>query len=595
MKNKEDEANSPAGLRLRLGLGGAVVAVCLAILTAQTWRKWGDMLVDYGVQLYLPWRLSTGEVLYRDVAYLTGGPLSQYYHSWLFRIFGVSVLTIVISNLVILVFLAAMLYWCFYRVSDVWTATVAGLALVLVFAFGQYGSDGTYTYLSPYSHEVVHGLVLSIVVLWLLSRWLLEGRIALALLAGVGVGLVLMTKPEVFLALALAQTAALALFWRGKHKPFLLARSVMALAGGAILPLAAFFLYFSRHESFWESLRSVLWAWVAVLTHAAPDNSFYRWCLGLDTPAQHVKMMARTTAGLAATVGGCAALCRLNLPGWRGNVVWALAATAIGYLALDFNWLQCGYGLPGACLACLGLWLWQAQKRGPGQVQPFPLLWSVFSLALLAKLGLFPRVWQYGFVLAMPAFLSAVYLLLWQLPSLLEKPGGQAGYFRAVVSLGLFIGMVQLWQDSQSAYEQRTVFAGSGADRMMFKPLRGSNEVSLGRVAGWLQLHTASSGTLAVLPEGAMLNYLLRRDNPTGYLRWNQTETTVFGEDVMTRSFMRAQPDDIILLQSTIAQTRIKSFGQDPAYGLALRQWIDAHYKPVYTNGPPTAVVYERK
>src|ERR1700678_2555277 len=191
------EANTPAGGRLRFWLGAAVVALCLVILTMQTSRKWGEMLVDFGVQLYLPWKLSTGAVLYRDVAYLTGGPLSQYYHALLFRVFGVSLLTIVVSNLVILALLVALVYVCFYRISDAWTATMAGLALVLVFAFGQYRGLGIFNYVSPYAHEIVHGLVLSIVVLWLLSRWLLEERIALALLAGIGSGLVLMTKPEI--------------------------------------------------------------------------------------------------------------------------------------------------------------------------------------------------------------------------------------------------------------------------------------------------------------------------------------------------------------------------------------------------------------
>ena len=148
-----DEASAPAGDRLRCGLGGAAVALCLVLLAAQTWRKWGDLAVDFGVQLYLPWKLSAGAVLYRDVAYLTGGPLSLYYHAWLFRLFGVSVLTLVMSNLVILILLAALVYGCFYRIADAWTATVAGLALVLVFAFGQYGSDGIFNYVSPYSHE----------------------------------------------------------------------------------------------------------------------------------------------------------------------------------------------------------------------------------------------------------------------------------------------------------------------------------------------------------------------------------------------------------------------------------------------------------
>jgi 4-amino-4-deoxy-L-arabinose transferase-like glycosyltransferase len=592
--DEKTHAKAPASGRLGFSLGGAVVALCLAILTVQTWRKWGDMLVDFGVQLYLPWKLSTGAVLYRDVAYLTGGPLSQYYHALLFRVFGVSLLTIVVSNLVILVLLLALVYVCFYRISDAWTATVAGLALVLVFAFAQYRGLGIFNYVSPYSHEIVHGLVLSIAVLWLLSRWLQEERIVLALLAGIGSGLVLLTKPEIFLALALAQAAALALFWKGKHKPVLLARSALSMAGGAVLPPAAFFLYFIQHESFRQSLRSVLWAWTAVLRHAA-DNEFYRWCLGLTAPAYNIKMILIETASLAAILGVCAALCLIKRPGLMGNSLLVLAALEVGNLALAFNWGQCGYVLPALCLASLGLFLWQARKKGLGDVQPLPLLWGVFSLALLAKLGIYPRLWHYGFVLAMPAFLDAVYFLLWQLPSFLESHGAQAVYFRAAVSLGLLIGMGQLWLDSRFFYDQRTAWVGQGAERMLvFKPALLPSGVTLGRVAGWIQTHTPPHSTLAVLPDGSMLNYLLRRDNPTGYLRWNLAESTVFGQVNMNRAFMRSQPDYIVLIEFNISQFGLKPFGQDPRDGLELKQWINAHYQTVYETGPPNVTVYQR-
>jgi hypothetical protein len=593
----QDEASAPARSHLCFGLGGAAVAICFAVLTVQTWRKWGDMLVDFGVQLYLPWKLAAGAVLYRDVHYLTGGPLSQYYHACLFRLFGVSVLTLVVSNLVILFLLVVLVYCCFYRNSDAWTATVAGLALLLVFAFGHYTEYGVFNYVTPYSHELVHGLALSVVVLWLLARWVLEERVLLALLAGIGSGLVLLTKPEVFLALTLAQAASLALFWREKQKPVLLARSVLAMAGGSILAPVGFFFYFIQHEGFSQSLRSVLWAWVAVLSNGAANNNFYRQWMGFNAPANHLKWMLLETAGLAAIVGAYAALFRRRLDGWKGVTLLLLAGISAVYLSHTFHWGagNCGYCLPGACLASLGLLVWRAHKLGPGHVQPFPLLWGVFSLALLAKLGLFPRVWHYGFVLAMPAFLDAIYLLLWQLPGLLESLGGRTFFFRIVISLGLLVGFRELWLDSQYIYDQRTVLVGHGSDRMLvFKPSFRANGVALGGVADWMQTNTPSHGTLAVLPEGAMLNYLLRRDNPTGYLRWNPAESAVFGQDNMTRAFTNARPDFIVLVQHDASEFGLKPFGQDERDGLALKQWIDAHYRMVYKTGPPNMTVYER-
>jgi hypothetical protein len=590
-----NKSSAAARGRSGFGLGGAVVALCFVILVAQTWRKWGDMLVDFGVQLYVPWKLSTGAVLYHDIAYLTAGPLSQYYHAWLFRIFGVSLLTIVISNLLILFLLVAAIYTGVYRNSDTWTATMAGLALVLVFAFEHYTPYGTFNYVSPYSHEVVHGLVLSVVVLWLLSRWLSKENISMALLAGIGVGMVLLTKPEVFLALAVTVAAALALFWQRKHRAAALAGPVLAMLGGAVLPPAAFFLYFIQHDNFAQSLRFVLWAWTAVLTHAAPNNNLYRWCLGLDKPGYHIRMILLETAGLAAILGIYVTLFRMKWSGTSRKILFALAVIAIGYLSRAFEWFKCGYCLPALCLTSVGLFLGQARQKGFKDIPSLPFLWSIFSLMLLAKLGLFPRVWHYGFVLAMPAFLTAIYLLLWQLPPIFEKPGVPAEYFRAIVSVGLLIGFAQLWQDSQNYYGERTALVGHGADQMLtFKAGSHPSSATLGQVADWIEANTPANSTLAVLPDGSMLNYLTRRNNPTGYLRWNPTEMTLFGQDNMSRAFMTSPPDYIILIQFDVEGFKIKAFGQDKDFGLELKQWIDAHYKPVYQTGPPAITVYRR-
>jgi len=44
-----------------------------------SWLKWPDLLIDYGDQVYIPWRLSEGLVLYKDIFYMYG-PLSSYIH-----------------------------------------------------------------------------------------------------------------------------------------------------------------------------------------------------------------------------------------------------------------------------------------------------------------------------------------------------------------------------------------------------------------------------------------------------------------------------------------------------------------------------------
>ena len=56
-------------------LGGAVLVGIAAVMAAWTWRTWPDVLIDFGREVYVAWRLSQGEVLHRDVVSVSG-PLS---------------------------------------------------------------------------------------------------------------------------------------------------------------------------------------------------------------------------------------------------------------------------------------------------------------------------------------------------------------------------------------------------------------------------------------------------------------------------------------------------------------------------------------
>ena len=172
------------------------MGIAFILLSWMSWRKWPDPLIDFGQQLYVPWRLSRGAVLYHDVSYVYGC-LSVCYHAALFKIFGASLNVLLASNFLILIFLLLLVYRLFLKCSGVWTAATAGLALT-VLAFGQFLDVGNYNYICPYSHEAFHGIVLAVVMMACLSRWLRAGRKPPLALAGVCLGLIFLTKPETF-------------------------------------------------------------------------------------------------------------------------------------------------------------------------------------------------------------------------------------------------------------------------------------------------------------------------------------------------------------------------------------------------------------
>jgi hypothetical protein len=228
----------------------------------------------------------------------------------------------------------------------------------------------------------------------------------------------------------------------------------------------------------------------------------------------------------------------------------------------------------------LALLLRRAKASGLDSNVVFPLLWTFFSLGMLIKLGLFSRIWHYGFVLAMPAFLCAVYLLLWLLPRELERWDVQPALMRLLLWVPIIIGMAQLTVHGLIPYASKTVPLGSGADKMwVFNQQYRPDDTDMIMALRWMETNAPPQATLAVLPEGTMLNYISRRTNPTLCPTWLPLQIAAFGQKKITDDFIRNSPDYIILVGMDFAGFGNKYFGIQEQCGGDLMKWINAHYE----------------
>ena len=578
--------------------GLAVVAIAFVAMAALSWRKWPNVLIDFGLQLYLPWQIDRGAVLYRDLHYLSGGPLSQYFNALLFKIFGVSFRTLIFANLAITAGLLVLIYRRFLAAADRWTATTICLGIVLVFAFSEYTVVGNYNYIAPYSHELFHGMVLSILAVAFLSDWVGKKQLRHAFAAGFCFGLVFLTKPEIFAALAAGVIAAIILYASTSRRRDAMAKSAAVFLASAVIPALGFFLYFLHREGWRESLYSTAFAWAPLwLTPVARDH-YYLWCAGFDTPVYHLRQMAIHFFCVALLVALYARLFQRETGLGAKRTTQLVLIIPLLAAASWFNWLDCGASLPLLGLAACVLLVrevtrgrWQATPNSSASGHPsraaFPLLWSVFALVLLAKLGLFSRIWHYGFALAMPAAITAIYLLFWLLPVLLEKRYDvDPRPFRLAVWLVLMIGFVILVHDSESWYTTKTQAVGRGGDRMFaFDPHLNPTGAGVQSALEWIEQNVPWDGTLAVLPEGTTINYLSRRANPTPCLDWTPTVLTAFGQAGMTAAFEKNPPDYIFLVERDMSEFGVGYFGGSPGYGQDVMQWIGKNYEPVYQIG----------
>jgi hypothetical protein len=570
-------------------LGLAALAVAFVALAGWSWRKWADVQIDFGNQLYLPWQLTRGLALYRDIEYKEG-PLSIYANAALFEVFGTSLRTLIWVNLVLFAGLTATIHALFARACDVFTATVCCLVLLVVFGFSQYEYYGDYNYILPYTQEQTHGLLLGVVTIACLGRYLERRTLGWAAAAGVSLGMAFLTKAELFVpaaaaALVGAMLAMAAQPSRPDAAPAL--RAAAAFVAGMLLPPLVGFALLASSMPVGLAARGVAGNW-AQLSAESVGNPFYFHGLGFDDVPGNLRSMALASAAVIAVAAAAAAVDRL-LASSRDAARFVAPAVAVAatvaFLAASraIRWQYVGLALPPLVgVGALAALAFAFRARSPATIARFgPLaMWAVYAFVLLGKMILAARIWGYGFTLAMPGTLLLVAGLVSFLPAVLRARGSPGVFARAFVlgSIAACTALFFWW--SNDLYARKNWAVGSGAD--LFYAENSPRDPRAGIIsaaAEQLRALMPPDATLLVLPEGTILNYLLRRSNPTRHTLFIPTAFAFFGGEAKLLEDLRAHPPDFIaLVHRETGEFGVGYFGADPRYGQRIRDWVRRDY-----------------
>ncbi len=559
----------------------AVVGAAIAMLW-HSWGKWPDPLIDFGRELYVPWMLSEGNLLYRDIHYFNG-PLSPHLNALWFRLFGVGLSTLTWVNLALTAALVPLLYRTLRHASSQLAALVACLTFVVLFGFSQYVGVGNYNYVSPYSHEASHGMLLSWVVLAALLTHLKAPRRRWLVVAGLAAGLVFLTKAEFFIAVAAASVTALGLWsWSEKPPRREVLISLGAFCAAVLTPPALAFALLSLGLPWTEAGIATLGSWWHLADSQLSGLSFYRQGMGMDAPMLHLERMLAVSAIFAPPLLVAAVLARRTRDPSRRLPLAILSFVTVIALAMLFwrelPWFELGRPLP-LCMITAGAAMALAALRGRQHKHKSALVLIVFALAISAKMILNTRLYHYGFVLAMPSMLLLVVALLDWIPAAIRRSGGQQHVFSAA-ALATLVALIS-WHAAHSArvYEDKTAPVGQGADAF----LSDSRGEALQLAADWMRENTVEGETLAVLPEGVMLNYLSRRKSSVPIVNLMPAELLMFGEDQILAELQEAPPSYIALIHKDTSEYGFRFFGQD--YGQSIARWIEQEYEPVVQIG----------
>ncbi|HLF48399.1 MAG TPA: glycosyltransferase family 39 protein [Methylomirabilota bacterium] len=575
-------------LRAARRLGPAAIALAGVAMLVWSWRKWPDVLVDFGHQIYTAWRLSTGAVLYTDTDYLMG-PLSPYWNALLFRVFGPSFMTLAVANIVLVAILLVLLYRLLGRVGRPLATASACLAFVTLFAFGQLVGYGNFNFIAPYSHDLTHGVLLSVAAIFCLARYHSGSQVRWMAAAGLAIGLLFLTKVEVFVAGSVAAITGLVLtLWVERPGRRRLLRLVGAFVAAAAAPPLVTFGLFSLAMPARRALTQPLGHWRAALRGDIAALPFYGEGMGVGDVGASVWALLAATFGYALILGPAAVLgLMLRKPGRHrpalAGTTFVLVAAGLGLQWRGIAWLEAARPLPLFMLA-LGLVTLVAfvrRRRDPAAAHPLVLriCLIVFALALLLKMVLNTRIYHYGFALAMPATLLLVVALLDWVPGALDRAGGYGPVFAAAGSAALLVAVVAHLSVVDTYFRGKTLTVGRGADAF-YADARGA---FVNTALEQLRIRAEPGRTLAVLPEGAMINFLARRVNPSPYFHLMPVEIILHGEDHIVAAFQARPADYVMLVHKDTSEYGARFFGRD--YGRKIYAWLEANYRPIVVIG----------
>jgi len=568
--------------------GLAFVLANLAVAAAVAWMKCYDPGIDYGRELYVPWRLAEGEVLYRDIASLYG-PWPVVLHALLFRWTGPSAGALTALNLALLAGFCVLLYgwvraWCGRG-----AAVALSVAFVHLFGCANFGTTGNYNFLMPYSHEAVHGFyLLALVVACLAPR---DGRITWLRAAGAGwfAGMALFTKVDVLLGVAGALGAALVvrILGRSWKEAGCLAAAVPGFVIAAVLLPSAALAMSLGLEGFMPAWSG---SWRLALGPEAGQIGWYRALAGLDRPGLYILEMFKHAGATGLLACLLVPACLRGGSGWSRAGAWVLAAAAVvGYFAWRAPMHLGARVLPLLLAMAGGAVLLRCPARGgwtePG-VAAF-LTAGAGAAGLLAKMGLNPSIYHYGFYLMAPAFLLAAVAFLhgldWcrrQFPAAMWVQRADEQRLRCAGSLvlGVYVGLHAVASATSSLDRTGWIEGGPGL-RLAWTPGKDTGPW-VEQAAAWASQQVAPTESLAVLPQGLLTNVLARRASSVSYLHILGPEVALFGKTRMLEEFQKRPPDWIVLLADD------RSFLGDPGGRIhdvipELMEWIRQEYELV--------------
>ena len=559
-----------------------VSALCFLGLLRFTWLKWGDLIIDTGREAYVPLALISGRMLYRDIFYLYG-PIPPYFNAFLFKIFGSSINTLVLSGVIAASFTGILIYRISRVFLDAAMSALAVLTFLFVFAFGHYYYAGIFNFIVPYSYPAVYAALFSLGALYLFYKWINKGVLIFTYASSICAVLALLSKIEIGAAILLALFICAGIYSR-KNK-------IMSLLIFSAFPVFAagttYYIFFVLSEGMIgrSNLRDVF------LSNVNTGNLFSMNLFGSGDFFKSGMVIAKTSIYYVLL---CAFFISGGyLAGYTGRsknrflkpvayflIIALVFSAARWFLEMFFAYYLQYRALPLILLIMSAVFLIRFWKDKANARYALISGLSLFSFFLMPRIFLKAWAGQFGFYLLVPAMIVYYVFFLKVIPDFLKQEKVRNFYRLCFIFLSaLFI--VSHFNISRFFYENRTLEISSERGRLYVLD-RKANYINK-ELIDFLAKNTRDDETLAVFPEGVFINFLSKRENPLYYYQYLPVDLVRESlEDDIIKEMEIKKIDYVVIHPRNVAEYGYVAFGYD--YGKNITAVLISR-KPIDTGG----------
>ncbi len=556
---------------MRRALAAVLPHTLFLLLLVISWNRWIQPYVDTGRELTVPWRVSRGQALYRDIQFYHG-PLAPYLGAAIDRVGGRSLGgRIGLAALLALLHLEALRRLAWQFLSPARASLAASLAVATAFFLRPGG------WLFPFSFDTamaVAGVTGALALVSTRARYrdaVAAGCLFAALLSRLEIG-------AAVTAIILWETRRERTRWR------VLAVLPLVLSGVVYLGL-------SLGQPVGRLVRD---GWLALLNPPEAFRNVYRAYAGLDRPGlrlTELALVAILLALVAALLATSSALTRRVSRGAQAiqPVTLLLVALAAGIslrppdqLARLF-WLlpplvRVVPPLVVGAAATIVLARWRHRRDPmPGLSDAALLVAALFATRILLAAG---YVGPYdAFFLPLPLVISTGLAL--RAADAASPAVGRALPSLTAGALTIFLTAraVAAWDDSRT---RQWVRVDTPAGPILLpEPIATTTRLTLEDLARRIP----AGGRLVGFPEGGFFNYVLGLENPLSIDQFfpGHAETAAEEQQIIRR-IAAALPDAVVVSNVLAVGEERPAFGRD--YFVELDRFLRTRFVPVACYGP---------